>query len=169
MNHANDNDTIPRQQAVNDLFDARGEALLHGLYAQTLLALRHQVDRECTARGRDFAAIDRIHFLEQEEDQRGYLMSVFRDASIADAFETVAEFHNVTVHFWNALAVEYIEGRSDSAERAIDQSRGELVEALWELGGVGNHEAEELIRRCEGRIRTAMQGLAPDYKASRSL
>lgn len=168
MEPANDNDTIPRQQAVNDLFDARGDALLHGLYAQKLLVLRHQVDRECAARQRDFATIDTIRHNQVDEEQRRYLMDVFHDASVVEAFEIVAEYHDAAIHFWNQLAVEYIQGLSALCERNIDTARGDLVSAMWELGGVGNHQAEELIRRCEGEMRKAMQGVVPNYKAIRS-
>lgn len=168
MEYANDNDTIPRQQAVNDLFDAQGASILHGLYAQKLLAMRHSVDQACAARGREFDAIETIHFTQPDDEQHDYLMGVFRDKDTVDAFESVAEYHNLTVHFWNAIAVEYIMGRSDACEQGIDECRGELATALGELGGVGSHLADELIRRNEAVIRKAIQGVTPDYKAIRT-
>lgn len=168
MEHANDNDTIPRQQAVNDLFDAQGEGILHGLYAQKLLVARHLVDRACTARGRDFGTIETIHFSQPDDEQHDYLMGVFHDKDTVTAFESVAEFHNLTVHFWNAIALEYIMGSSDARDHDIDECRGELATALLELGGVGSHLTDELIRRNETQIRKAIQGVTPDYKAIRS-
>lgn len=163
MMHANDNDTIQRQQAMNELFDARGPALLNGLYARKLLVAQHKVGAACAAKGTSFQVIDTMYFVQDEDEQRAFLLQEFGSDELADAFEAVWEYHSHAEYFFHALAAEYIKGRSSATEREIEDCRGALVTLLWELGGVGNHEAEELVRRHEQNIRQAIAGVSINY------
>lgn len=124
MEHANDNDTLARKEALYDLMGSQGEALLGGLYAQKLLVARHQVETACAALDKDFLTLDAFYFSEPEENQRAWLLKQFGSAELADAFEAVSEFHSHTVHFWHALAAETSDGSSPARDDETDTCRG---------------------------------------------